>query len=173
MKSYTLSELMAGAAQLCNQGEWERAIIIYNKCLQANPRYIDALYNLGVCYTNLGDFEKALEQYERVLELNSIDVEANYNSGVAHSQLGNTSKAIDAYKRTLEIDERYLAAWVNLAKCYHQLAADCLEQAIARADSPSLKADLERQREALVEYLEFDDDCISLSLVEKNQAILF
>ena len=164
MKSYTLPELMAGGAQLCNQGEWERAIIIYKKCLQANPIYIDALYNLGVCYANLGDFEKALEQYERVLELNSMDAEANYNCGVAHLRLGNISKAINAYERTLEIDERYLAAWVNLAQCYHQrglnnpsreglhdikLSVKCLDQAIERSDSPSLKADLVRQREAL------------------------
>jgi tetratricopeptide (TPR) repeat protein len=116
----TLPKMMAYAAHLCNAGEWDKAIPVLNACLTENSEFLDALYNLGVCYANLGDFSQALVYYHRVLRRNGLDVEANYNVGVAHQELENVDAAIQAYQRTLEIDDRYLAAWANLAHCFHE-----------------------------------------------------
>ncbi|MGH8475937.1 MAG: tetratricopeptide repeat protein [Methylococcales bacterium] len=126
--SVALSQCMAYGAHLCIENKWNDAIDVFQRCLVVNPRYIDALYNLGVCYANLGDFNEALGKYHEVLKLNSMDVEANYNSGVAHEKLGDLSSAIDAYKKTLEIDDRYLVAWVNIADCYYNRGLRTLRQ---------------------------------------------
>ena len=49
----------------------EIALEYFEKALQINPDYIDALYNKGRVLEQMGDYNKAMEVYKQVLEKNT------------------------------------------------------------------------------------------------------
>ena len=52
------------------------AIAVYSKLFELNPKSIDDLYNLGLCYLQIENLKKAYECFSRVEKLNPNDIGA-------------------------------------------------------------------------------------------------
>lgn len=67
-------------------GQWDRAIIAYQKAIELDPNYQAAYANLGVTYYQQQQFDLAASQYEKALELNPEDGDVAYNLGALYLQ---------------------------------------------------------------------------------------
>jgi tetratricopeptide (TPR) repeat protein len=56
--------------------EYSQAVELYQKTLQANPRFQQAHSSLGLAYYQLQRYQESLEEFEIVLKLNPQDEQA-------------------------------------------------------------------------------------------------
>lgn len=92
---------------------------LYLESIKLFPDNTDALYNLGVCYTNLSNRQKARMAYERVLELSPNHVRALNNMGVIYFQRSEFDRAAELFLKALEVSPNFQSAHANLGAVYH------------------------------------------------------
>ena len=110
-------------------GEYENAILRYEKAINLKPDYAEAYYNRGVTYGKLGESEKAIADYSKAIELKPDLVEAYNNRGIAYDDLGESKKAIADYSKAIELKPDYAYAYNNRGVTYRKLGES--EKAIA------------------------------------------
>lgn len=94
--------------------ELKEAKILLEELLQEQPDHTDALYNLGMIYTELGDPENAIKKLSRCLELGQDSANLYVALGYAHSKLGNNNKAKELFLNALELESDNPYALRNL-----------------------------------------------------------
>ena len=52
------------------KGNYNQAILDYNKAIKLNPRYANAYYNRAIAYKKLGQSKKAAGDYNNYLKIN-------------------------------------------------------------------------------------------------------
>src|SRR5437868_12256362 len=65
---------------VAQRGLWREAIYRWERAVQIDPRYAEALNDLGIAYEHEGDLDKARTSYEKALELepNNALIKQNY-----------------------------------------------------------------------------------------------
>ena len=65
---------------VAQRGLWREAIYRWERAVQIDPKYAEALNNLAIAYEHEGDLEKARVAYEKALELepNNALIKQNY-----------------------------------------------------------------------------------------------
>jgi uncharacterized protein YjbI with pentapeptide repeats len=72
---------------LRNEGKYNEAIEYYDKALEINPNYADALNGKGNALRNKGKYNEAIEYYDKALEINPRHPYANSNISLALDKL--------------------------------------------------------------------------------------
>ena len=90
-------------------GQIDRAIEVYSRALELNPRDAQAYNNRGVAYSSKGEVSRAIEDYSKVMELNPGFAVAYNNRGVAYNSKGEVNLAIEDYNRAIELNSSYVA----------------------------------------------------------------
>jgi tetratricopeptide (TPR) repeat protein len=98
--------------------ELKQARIVLEEVLQEQPDHVDALYNLGMTYTELGEPEKAVKTLSRCLELGQDSANVYVALGYAHSRLGNTNRSKELFLTALELEPDNPYALRNLGGLY-------------------------------------------------------
>jgi TonB family protein len=98
------------------KGEYDLAIVDYNKALELNPKSVPAYFNRGRAFYFKREFASAVDSYSKVIELTPKDSIAFYNRGVSYEKLGDNLKAMDDYQKAVELDENNEPASENLKK---------------------------------------------------------
>ena len=73
-------------------GNTSEAMRYFEKILILNPKQIDSLVEIGLCYATNGDFDKAIEYFIKALEIKE-DSEIICNIGMAYLNKGNYEMA--------------------------------------------------------------------------------
>jgi tetratricopeptide (TPR) repeat protein len=120
--------------------EFEQAKTVLEELLQAEPDHGDALYNLGMIYTELGDPARAVNTLLRCVELGQDSANVYVALGYAYSKLGNQNKAKELFLAALELEPNNPYALRNLGALYgketnYENAIKCFERSFA--DNPS------------------------------------
>src|SRR5258708_27143167 len=65
---------------VAQRGLWREAIYRWQRAVQIDPKYAEALNDLGIAYEHEGDLDKARAAYEKALELepNNALIKQNY-----------------------------------------------------------------------------------------------
>jgi tetratricopeptide (TPR) repeat protein len=95
----------------------ETAEKIYQKILEANPDYKEALFNLGyiaLLYRN--DYKNAVEYFNAVARLDTNDVRAYYNRGLTFEQMKQKDLAETDYRTALRKSPDYELAKEGLKR---------------------------------------------------------
>ena len=98
------------------KGEYDLAIVDYNKAVELNPKSVPAYFNRGRAFYFKRDFSSAIESYSKVIELTPTDSIVYYNRGVSYEKMGDTQKAAEDYQKAVELDENNAPAKENLKK---------------------------------------------------------
>jgi protein O-GlcNAc transferase len=99
------------------------------RAIELRPRYVDAMFGLGLALHAKGEREQAMDAYRRTLELKPDHVEALNNLANALQVAGRLGEAIDAYRRALAARPNFLEAQNNLGGALQ--AAGRLDEAVA------------------------------------------
>ena len=110
-------------------GQYDQAILNYNKTLEINPRYVEAYYNRGNAYRKKDLLDQAILDYTKALEIKPEYAEAYYNRGNAYAKKGLLDQAIMDYNRAIEINANYVEVYTNRGSVYY--AKRQFEQAIS------------------------------------------
>ena len=90
---------------------------LYQKILESEPDYKEALFNLG--YINLVyklDYKKAAQYFSAVARLDTSDVRAFYNRGVSFEQLKEKDMAEADFRKALRLAPNYELAKEGLKR---------------------------------------------------------
>ncbi len=91
---------------------WERS-------LQQNPRFLDALLNLAAHHQGLGDWDQVWDLLARAEQVRPRSPEVWRRKGLALRLTDDVAGAESAYLRALELDPRLAEAHHNLANLYN------------------------------------------------------
>lgn len=85
-----------GYAELVD-GNFNKAIKIFNKAITIKPDAIEAYIGLGIAYRQVNQLDKALEATEEALRRDPHYYKAYYNLGLTYEQQGKMKEAVKAY----------------------------------------------------------------------------
>jgi tetratricopeptide (TPR) repeat protein len=132
--------LTACASILLQEGDYERALELYDGAVLRTPENADAHYKRANVLNALSRWEAALSDYDLATELDSNHANAYCNRGVALEQLQRLDEALASYNRSAALNPTDFLSFYNRASVLRKLgrireALNDYEQAI------SLKSD--------------------------------
>jgi tetratricopeptide (TPR) repeat protein len=81
---------------LFGEGKIEQAIAEYNRALELDPKFSDALHGLAQAYHAREDFDRTIEAARRILELHPEDILAWTTISRAYQRKGMVPEAEEA-----------------------------------------------------------------------------
>ena len=101
-----------------SEGEYDRAILEYNKAIEIDPNYASAYMNRGKTYADKGEFDRAILEYNKAIEIDPRYATAYFNRGIAYANKDEYVRAILDYTKAIEIDPRFTEAYYNRGMIY-------------------------------------------------------
>lgn len=92
------------AIEASKKENWKEVIQNYEQALQADPKFIYAWDNLGICYRRTGEYDKALNAYKQSLAIDPKGRMPLQNTAMTYVYKKEYQKAIDAYN---DLDKVY------------------------------------------------------------------
>jgi len=85
------------------RGEYEQAILMYQKVLELQPTGVSTNMQIGRCYRKMGEFKKAEELIQKTLKILPFYPKAHYEFALLYEDMGKKEKAMEHLKITLDI----------------------------------------------------------------------
>ena len=108
----TTADYIARGNTFYRQGEYERAVDMFQAALALDPLDVKARNNLGSTYLQLAMDERALAAFQEVLRLDGSYGLAHYNLACVHGRAGNVASAVE-YLRQAAAIEPEARAWAR------------------------------------------------------------
>ncbi|MES0337968.1 MAG: tetratricopeptide repeat protein [Candidatus Magnetobacterium sp. LHC-1] len=105
-------------------GDYEKALLQYQRAIALNPNDSEAHYNMGNVYQRQGDFDAAIKHYQAALKLKPDYLEAHNNLGNIWFRQENYQQAIAEYQAVIKLNPDYAEAHNNLGSVYGILGRD-------------------------------------------------
>ena len=112
--------------KLYNQGEYEKALAVFEEFVESQPELYEARVNIGNCYIRLRQYDKAMEEFQFVLEKlkqEKGDLEGNKMASSIYASLGELymdkndfEKAKEYFEKSIHIDPSNHALSYNVAE---------------------------------------------------------
>lgn len=99
---------------------------LYEKALQLQPDYPEALNNWGNALSKLKQYEEAISKYQQALRLKPDFPEAMNNWGASLNDLTRCKEAVDKFEKALRINPNNYTSIFNTA-CSHALMTNIQE----------------------------------------------
>jgi protein O-GlcNAc transferase len=127
-----LSEMLAHAMGLHQNGRLADAEPLYRQVLRARPQHLEARHYLGILRFQQGRAKEALDLIAAVLAARPDYAEAHYNYGNILAALDRYADALASYDRALALDPNYAEAHHNRGNALFKLRR--LDAALASYD---------------------------------------
>jgi tetratricopeptide (TPR) repeat protein len=102
--------------QFLARGELETADARFRLALEYNPRFVEALVNLGLVELERGNFTRAGQLLDRARRINEHVAQPHHGLGVLAERMGDREAAAVHYRSALEVDPGFAPARLNLAR---------------------------------------------------------
>ena len=114
-------ESLHKAKMLSQQGDWQGAIIEFEKALKENPNDSIAQANMGVALSRVNRHKEALLAFQKALEMGYDNANFRYFRGLSLARLNLLEDAAKEIERALQKDSRMVHADFDLGLIYLQL----------------------------------------------------
>ncbi len=161
------SNELSRARAAAHQGHVDEARELFKRALNASPRNMEILLELGILEGQSGNMERARRWFEKAHKLNKMDPNVHFNLGHVERADNKLDKAARLFTRTLELEAGYPDAAFGLGETLYaqgkaEEALAWLDQALRAAPQDSeilhVKAlslkQLGRQDEAIAAFRE-------------------
>jgi tetratricopeptide (TPR) repeat protein len=111
----TANALIVKAKQV-GEGNLGEAVVLLSQAVAADPKSVQAHFELGRVYTRMKQYPKAIGAYTKAAELDPKFPEPLFNLGYVYQVTMEYAKAEEMYARVVKLEPRYLdEALYNLA----------------------------------------------------------
>lgn len=114
----TSSYYYAKGNELANRGDFENAIVNFNKAIALNPEDSYFYTNRGFAFAELGDLASALADFNKAIELNPEDYIAYNNRGHVYYSTRDYDRAIADYTKAIYINPDNALSYNNRGLAY-------------------------------------------------------
>ena len=142
------------------KGDVSGAIQELKTALKLDPRNVNVLNSLGVCYGVGGESEKALEFFREATRLDPQEVMALYNAGYVHSMLKQTDDALACYQKAEATGE-------DVFEVIFQLGKLCLDRGDLDAAKTYLEKAVRLQPESWIASLHLGECCEAMHMTDE------
>ena len=97
------------------QGDYQKAIALYQKILKLEPENLDVLYNLGHALSKSGQWDEAISCIEGVIAAQDDYAQAWNVRGHFFAHKRQFAEAIENYHKAISIDQQYASAHYHKA----------------------------------------------------------
>jgi len=103
-----------------DQGNYQKALKLYDEYLELYPHDVKTLYNRGRCYEELGFPSRAAEEYKQVLDRDPGNIKALLSLSQYYYNSGKYPSAINLCQAAINIEkDNYLAHYFK-ARAHHK-----------------------------------------------------
>ncbi|MBB6252191.1 tetratricopeptide repeat protein [Nitrospirillum iridis] len=102
-----------GVSQLA-AGRVADAVAAFQAAVDADPRYGEALSNLGNALKAAKRLDEAVDSYRRALALFPRVAEIHTNLGTALAELSRPTEALAAYEEAVRLNPAFIGGWLNV-----------------------------------------------------------
>ena len=125
----TIDDLLLEAIHAHNNGEIEKAIMIYSQILDAKPSPSDMVMSVvlkhrGMAYFAANSYENALKDFEGSVNYDPNGFRSFYYMGIVYTVLHQYEKSVRAFSQSLEINEFQSHCRYRRAVAYAKLGED-------------------------------------------------
>lgn len=100
------AELYQMANELYDSKNHDKAIPVFQKCIESNYKVDTCHYKQGVSYLDLGQAKIGIEKFEEALKINPKYVKACFNIGATCYDIEEYQKSIDYYQKAAKLDPK-------------------------------------------------------------------
>ncbi|OHB78526.1 MAG: hypothetical protein A2Z25_02125 [Planctomycetes bacterium RBG_16_55_9] len=101
-----------------SKGEYDRAILEFNKAIETDPGFAKPYFNRGNTYADKGEFERAILDYAKAIEIDPKYAMAYMGRGNIFDAKGEHDHAIADHTKSIEINPRFTEAYNNRGIAY-------------------------------------------------------
>lgn len=116
-----LTEQINKVDELLHDGDYIRAVSILEEILIEEPDYMEALWRIGIAFTEMNEQKKALKALDYFFEFDSNHSEALEAYGCSHFKLGNYGLARTYLEKASKLAPDSSSIARNLGVTYNQL----------------------------------------------------
>ncbi len=121
---------LAGWWLILGQNQPQRAVVMFERVMQIDPKFADAYNEAAYCYAKQGNFEKAFADIKRYTELVPNEPNPQDTFAEISRMAGRFEDALTHYRMSLKIDPTFHESQLGLGDTYALMG----EQAKARAE---------------------------------------
>jgi tetratricopeptide (TPR) repeat protein len=99
----------------------EEAIDAFRQVLRANPKHLEALYHMAICYKNLHQPDSALFVLGKLKSIKNNMVKAYQLSGLIYGESGRLEEAALNLRKAVELDPDNVENYLNLGIAYGKM----------------------------------------------------
>lgn len=99
-----IEELFFEGSDLHGEGKYEQALACFDRCLEIDPRYKDALLGKAMVHLGRGEFDLAIQYGKQIVEIDPDDLLAYTNLSVFYQRAGRIAEAEDAGAKAKVLD---------------------------------------------------------------------
>ncbi len=110
-------------------GKLLEAINLFQKALELNPDYLEALNSQGNIYFEIGHYDKAEENFLKIIKKKETAVGAHVNLAQVYRSRGKTKKAIFHLEKAINLNAADILPYILLSFAYLQACRqeDCID----------------------------------------------
>jgi tetratricopeptide (TPR) repeat protein len=101
-----------------DKSEFDRAIQDYDRAVQLEQNFAQAIFSRGNAYDAEGQYDRAIENYDRAISLNPHYAMAFNNRGYVWDEKHSYDRAIEDYDRAIDLNPKYAQAFNNRGVAY-------------------------------------------------------
>lgn len=114
-------KLYNDAGDLQQNGKFAEAQKLYERAIELDPKYCDAMDNLGQILRQQNKIDEAILWYKKSLEVKPDNTVALQNLALAYNFQGETQKAIETYEALTKIAPENPEGYFGLGSIYYRL----------------------------------------------------
>lgn len=100
------AELYKMAMELYDSKSHDKAVVVFQKCIESNYKLDTCYYKQGVSYLDLGQAKVGVEKFEAALKINPKYVKACFNIGATCYEIEEYQKSIEYYQKAAKLDPK-------------------------------------------------------------------
>jgi tetratricopeptide (TPR) repeat protein len=86
--------------------KWHRAVDLFTKSINDNPKFFVAYHNRAIAYSKLGDYDKSIEDLKKAVELNPDYPDAYGLMGLVYEIKKDLPGALKVYQEAMAREKR-------------------------------------------------------------------
>jgi len=116
-----LVAIAQAALKAQQEGQLTQAEAGYRTFLEAEPRNVEVLANLGVVYAGLGRYDDAIATYRKALDISSLSTPIRMNLALAYYKAMRCAEALSEFALVLQTEPGLYSGLLLSADCHMQL----------------------------------------------------